>query len=372
MRKQNLNRQRRVSKQKRLNSRRRMLNDQFSKISTTSAPVALSSTVRYMDPYISSTRRSRNNGQVECRVRHRELVAVIDGSVAFNVSTYPVQPGLQTTFPWLSNMATNWENYKFNRIGFRYVSRSSTAFTGSVSIAPDYDASDTPPTSYQELSSYQNVVSDAPWKDFVCQLSPRSTTLVGNSRYIRLGALSNNEDIKLYDVANLQVATVGQANTAVVGELWVEYDITLQIPQIQTPEVVSNVSAGQYFSQTGVDVTHLLGTQDDGRNGQIVISPVNNTVTITNMDPGQWYAFVYDIEATTTLTTIPTMTIVSGLDAGLSQVNLSVTNTTTKAMMSYWMLCTNATAVITLGGLAVVTGGTRAYLWIATFLAPVP
>jgi len=325
-----------------------------------------------MDPYISQSRRSRSSGQVECRVRHRELVAVIDGSVGFTVLTFPVQPGISSTFPWLANMATNWENYKFNRIAFRYVSRSSTSFTGSVSIAPDYDASDNPPSSYQILSSYQNVVSDAPWKDFICTLSPRSTTLVGNSRYIRLGNLGDNEDIKLYDVANLQVATVGQANTAVIGELWVEYDITLQIPQIQTLQNVSNISAGQYVSTTGIDVNNLLGTALDAQNGQVNISPVLNVVTIQPLQPGSWYLMTYMVLANTTLTTIPSLTITSGFDPGNGNTVQSVTNATTKAQLEAIWLCDNEVAVIHLGGLSTVTGATIAYFYITPFLPILP
>jgi len=299
------------------------------------------------------------------------LVRVIDGSVGFSNIVIPVQPGISTTFPWLSNMAGNWENYKFNKIAFRFVSRSSTSFTGSVVMAPDYDASDTPPSSYQEMSSFQNAISDAPWKDILCILNPRSTTLVGNSRYIRLGPLSDNEDIKLYDVANLNIAVVGQASAAVVGELWVEYDIWLQIPQLQSQSLVSDVSAGQYYTSDGIDVTHLLGTDVIAEDGNVIISPVANTVTLTHLQPGQWYLVNYIIDATTTLTTIPTITIVSGFDVS-SEVIQSVTNGTTKAQMTYWMLADSNVAVITLGGLTVVTGGTAAYFSIAPFLPIIP
>jgi len=308
---------------------------------------------------------------VECRIRHRELVRVIDGSVAFNNVSIPVQPGISSTFPWLANLAANWENYRFNRIAFRFVSRSSTSFRGSVVMAPDYDASDLPPTSYQEMSSFQNAISDAPWKDILCILNPRSTSLVGNSRYVRLGNLGSNEDIKLYDVANFNIATVGQADASVVGELWAEYDIMLQIPQLQTQSNPTNISAGQYFTSDGIDVNHLLGTDVVAQDGTITITPVGNTVTLGNLDIGSWYFVNYIIDATTTLTTIPTITVVSGFDP-VGEVIQSVTNTTTKAQMSYWELATSNVAVITLGGLTVVTGANGAYFSIAPFLHIIP
>jgi len=285
--------------------------------------------------------------------------------VNFVVSTFAVQPGISSTFPWLANIAANWEKYRFNRIGFRFVSRSATSFTGSVVMAPDYDASDAPPPDYQTMSSYQNAISDAPWKDIMCVLSPRSTTLVGNSRFIRIGSLSDNEDIKLYDVANLQIATTGQANTSVVGELWVEYDLTLQIPQLQVGSVTTNISSGMYEATAGIDVNNLLGTAAAAQNGLVNIAVVGNTVTITNINVGEYYIFDYLIAASTTLTTIPTMTIVSGL-AGLLAVQ-SVTNGTTKAQMTYQAHTDSSTVVFTLGGLTVVTGGTVAFLLVSSF-----
>jgi len=169
----------------------------------------------------------------------------------------------------------------------------------------------------------------------------------------------------------LNIAVVGQASAAVVGELWVEYDIWLQIPQLQSQSLVSDVSAGQYYTSDGIDVTHLLGTDVIAEDGNVIISPVANTVTLTHLQPGQWYLVNYIIDATTTLTTIPTITIVSGFDVS-SEVIQSVTNGTTKAQMTYWMLADSNVAVITLGGLTVVTGGTAAYFSIAPFLPIIP
>jgi len=56
--------------------------------------------------------------------------------------------------------------------------------------------------------------------------------------FIRAGALGANQDVKLYDVGNLFVCTQAQANTNVIGELYIEYDVLLMTPQL------SDVSVG--------------------------------------------------------------------------------------------------------------------------------
>jgi hypothetical protein len=358
------NRLRKVNNQK----RRRNGNGngrKLSQIISTNAPVSRSNRISFRDPQISSIGRSKQSGVVSCNIRHRELIAVIPGSVAFAVSEYPVQPGLSTSFPWLSTIANKWEMYRFNSIAFRFISRSSTAFTGTVSLAPDYDSSDDSPTSYQQLSSYQGVVSDSPWTSILCQLSPRATQLVANNRYIRSSVLSDNQDIKLYDVANFFIATVGQAGTSSVGELWVEYDVVLSIPQIVDFTSDSNLSSGTYTGAAGVDTTHLLGTAQDSASGNLTISSSGNVVTIANLVPGVYYIAEYSVTAVTTLTTAGTMAATTGFSS--VTVIFSVTNSPI-GMMSYKCLPNLTTGTITLGGYTVLTGGGGATFIMTAFI----
>lgn len=323
-------------------------------VSSSRAPVAMSTRMDYVEPRISS--RSRKQGMVQCTIRHREFISSISGSVNFVDTAFAVQPGLSSTFPWLASMAINWENYHMNAIQFRYVSRSSTAFTGSVIMAPDYDSSDSQPTTYQEISTFQNSISDAPWKDIVCRLSPRSTMLVGQNRYIRSGPLGPNQDVKLYDIAVLNLATVGQSDTAVIGELWVEYNVTLLVPNVQVITQVSNLSSGQVVGATNFATTALMGTVQAGSSGNVVITFVGNVVTLTNLSIGSRYQLTYILAANTTITTAPTMTNTSGFASFANQYGQ--TNGTTSAACVYVGESDNSIAQITLGGVTVLVGGT--------------
>jgi hypothetical protein len=172
-----------------------------------------------------------NNGR-ECRVVHREFVSNVTGSVAFAT---PIQlalnPGLSATFPWLANIANNFEQYRVNRLVAKYLTRTGTNVPGSILLYPDYDAADAAPVSEQIASNYQEVCEDAPWKDISCALRIAGMHAIGPKKFVRAEALANNLDIKTYDVGTLFLSTV-DGTTVSWGKLWLEYDISFFEPQL--------------------------------------------------------------------------------------------------------------------------------------------
>ncbi len=172
------------------------------------------------------------NGVDSCRIIHRELVASIAGSAAFTVAqAFALNPGMGASFPWLSNEAAGWEKYKFNNLRFCYYTRTGSNVPGSMMLAPDYDAADAAPASEVAASAYEDTQEDAPWKDIRCEL--RGSELMGDmkERFVRIGALAANQDIKMYDCGNLFACTVDGTNVS-WGKLWVEYDVTLITPHV--------------------------------------------------------------------------------------------------------------------------------------------
>ena len=128
---------------------------------TVKAPSAIATSFVSRAPKITQTPKS-------CRVVHRELIASITGSTAFTVAnTFELNPGVSATFPWLALMAQAWEQYEFNNLRFRYVTRTGTNVPGSVMIVPDYDAADSAPADEATASSYQDAIEDADRKSVV-------------------------------------------------------------------------------------------------------------------------------------------------------------------------------------------------------------
>jgi len=194
-----------------------------------------------------------------CRIRHRELIGSVTGSVAFTVAqTFAIQPGLAATFPWLSIMAQGWEQYRFRKLAFCYYTRTGTGTPGSVMIAPDYDAADAAPATEQIASNFEDVVEDAPWKDIKCVLKRLSMAGGQTRHFTRSGPLAANLDIKTYDVGNLHLCTVD--GTAVSwGKLWVEYDVEFFVPQLPPTGALALVG-GTVVSAVGTTAANPFGT----------------------------------------------------------------------------------------------------------------
>jgi len=53
-------------------------------------------------------------GEDTIRVKKKEYICDIDGTSAFSNNFFAVNPGLNDTFPWLSSIANNYEQYRFN------------------------------------------------------------------------------------------------------------------------------------------------------------------------------------------------------------------------------------------------------------------
>ncbi len=244
-----------------------------------------------------------------CRIVHRELIASVTGTVAFTVAqSFPLNPGIATSFPWLSNEALGWERYRFNRLRFCYYTRTGTGVPGSVMMAPDYDAADPAPASEQAASSYHDCEEDAPWKDIVCTLSPKDLNGAEKEKYVRSGALAANQDIKTFDSGNLHLCTVD--GTAVSwGKLWVEYDVTLFTPQVPPggfPGVgMLTAAGGSIAAATPFGAVPVSSGQFS------LAGAATNVVSFQNLTVGQ----AYDIRALivgTVITGISTGTAVGG------------------------------------------------------------
>jgi len=190
------------------------------------------------------------------RIQHRELISSINGTTGFSIlasNSFSLNPGLSSTFPWLSTQALGWEQYRFNSLRFCYYTRTGSATAGSVMITPDYDAADTAPISEQIASAYEDTVEDVPWKDLECALRVDAMFPSGPKKFIRVAPLAANLDIKTYDAGSVFVATTDGAAVA-WGKLWVEYDVTLFTPQLPS----SGAPIGFQSIKGAVPTTALL------------------------------------------------------------------------------------------------------------------
>jgi len=256
-----------------------------------SAPVIQSRTVRTGRPYVSS---SDSSGDGRVFIRHREYVSDVFGSVDFAVQGFPINPGIPSLFPWLSTIANRYESYLFRKLRFEYETSASSMTPGSVMLAVDFDAADSAPSSKQQLMSYHNAVRSGAWEECCYRSDGPDLKKFGVQRYCRSSPPGPNLDIKTYDVGNLFLATKGESDTSVIGELYVDYDVELMTPQIAeapglsmehiecSPVTIDQPLANPIYSGSSYAVVRGVSTLDFGVTSGTFLISLFETGTVFN------------------------------------------------------------------------------------------
>lgn len=214
------------------------------------------------------------------RVKHREFVQNIvipPVATAFSNTTIVLQPGLRASFPWLASLAGNYQEYQFIGcvIEFRSLASDSAATLpmGSITIASNYDTADPAYPDKRHMQNSQFCVSGKPSQGLIhpIECDPKLTFVP--IKYTRTGAGAANTDNRLYDHANVQIATEGLAGTPgeTIGEVWISYDVALYKPQLGSvlglrdhffalPEVAGTIDAANEFGSTAQNILPRGGT----------------------------------------------------------------------------------------------------------------
>jgi hypothetical protein len=204
-----------------------------------SAPTAISSVQGASRPQIFSQKGS----DLRVRIRHREYVTDITGSVAYSNQQYSINPGLPSLFPWLSQLAGLFESYKFNGLKFQYRTESATSQVGKLLMMVDWDVLDPAPASKVAMMQERTKADGPTWVNFDLMCDLPDLLKFGTQRYIRITAAPASSDLKTYDVGMFNIASQGVTNTPVIGELWVEYDVELITPNTSPLASASSLSA---------------------------------------------------------------------------------------------------------------------------------
>lgn len=92
---------------------------------------------------------------------------------AFNVQKFELNPGLENTFPWLSQVAQNYEEYEFVQLVFSYrstvtdIGSSTTGQCGTVIMATVYDPSSAVFTDKTAMMGYDGSMSSKTTENMV-------------------------------------------------------------------------------------------------------------------------------------------------------------------------------------------------------------
>lgn len=244
------------------------------------------------------------NGRGATVVRHSEYLGEVAGSVAFSNTPYPINPGLVQSFPWLANIAIQYEQYRFRKLLYRYETEAPSTTKGAVILVTDFDALDSPFTSKDQAMQYKGATRTVTWTRAVHQSKSREADPY-SLRYVRSGDVPEGGDQKTYDVGDFQLITGGQADATTIGELYVDYEIELIGPK--TNNIIgANLLCADIRGGGTINAANPLGSAPSQVSGTTITVAINGA-TFTLNASGRFLVYYY-----LTGTAVTSVNIVAG------------------------------------------------------------
>lgn len=232
------------------------------------------------------------------RLRRREFIGDISTSSvagAFVNYAYSINPGLHATFPFLSQVASNYEEYCFDGLVFEFISSASPYIAGSslgtVVASMEYNSAAPVFSSKFTMENSALAVSTRLDRNLMYGVECAKGSNVQNCYYIREG--TSTLPLTTTDLGTFQIAfapSTGVPVSTVMGELWVTYDVVLKRPYLSG-------STGLYHRVGGAaSATSPIGsvTLTQSNLGQSSWTATSGTVlSFSNAAVGDTYMLTY-------------------------------------------------------------------------------
>lgn len=227
-------------------------------------------------------------------IRHREYIGdLISASTAntFQVQSFSLNPAQSQTYPWLSQIASQYEEYMPMGVVFEFKSTCSDAIAsstdlalGTVTMATQYDSTNPPFSSLQQMLNYEYAQSGKVSESFLhmIECDPRQSPLT--RLYTRPGDVPGNADIRLYDFGTFYISSSGLQGTSInLGQIWISFQYAFFKPRPLISADVSGASFRMYNPTSN-------GTSWIGSTSTFVYAPENNINVILASNSIQWPA----------------------------------------------------------------------------------
>ena len=133
-----------------------------------------------------------------CTIRHREYIGDIISAATpntFKIQSFPINPAMESTFPWLSQIAANFEQYRIEGMIFEFRTMSADALNsvntalGQVIMATDYNAANPPFAQKSEMENYEYGQSAKPSESAIHPIECARLQTTISELYTRAGAV---------------------------------------------------------------------------------------------------------------------------------------------------------------------------------------
>lgn len=249
------------------------------------------------------TFRTRTDDSGDVVMAYEEYVGkVYSPSVSgeFDVQSYAINPGMPSSFPYMSQIAMNFQQYEFSGLIATFKPNTGLIQSGSmgfITMVFDYNAADENPTSPGMVKNMAGQVTGTPIQTILCGCEcDRQKLLVPGGRYIRSGAVPSGQDVKTYDLAKLLVCLYGINGTAfppntVLGELHLSYRVRLIKPKM-FETLGFAIPTDNFVSNTGVSPTLPFGTAPQCSSHNYLGGSLSNSGTSVYTFPDNFSGYV--------------------------------------------------------------------------------
>jgi hypothetical protein len=284
-------------------------------------------------------------------VEHREyLFDVVSpaGSPSWEiVNTFNLNPGLASTFPWLSAIAQSYEEYEFDGCVVIYEATSSNFNSanqslGSVQIATQYDVLDTGFSSQMEMLEYEFASSERCDKNIMhpVECNPKDNQV--SVFYVRSGTVANTA-LQLYDLGIVSVAVQGISAASInLGKIWISYKVRLGKPKLYAGQLGKGILFDHFKLTTAITNTTYFGASSAQTATVVSGSTLGGTLPSTSsgavyatyawppMIQAGSYRLCLSIVGTSGTCTAPTLTLTNCV-LGITSAATKIFNTATTA-----------------------------------------
>lgn len=237
---------------------------------------------------------------------------------AFQNTSWIVNSANRDSFPFLAQIATNYEQYQFEGLVYEFRSTSADALNstntalGSVMMATQYDFQDTPFTSKAEMLNYEYSNSVKPSENCMHMIECAPSQSVLPILYTLDGSVPAGADSRLYHLGRFQVATIGfQAPSVRIGEIHVTYQVRLLKPKIYSALGLDNdlwrLQSNSYTN--ALPLGPAVSSTPEFDNFGVVHD--STTITIPSSSLVKNYRLEMYWKGNTTIVTVPTVNFVN-------------------------------------------------------------
>lgn len=203
-----------------------------------------------------------------CEIFGPDYISGSSGPVSpFVLQSFPINPGLERTFPWLSQIAQNYDEYELIQCIFTFKStttesnNSGNGQVGTVILATNYNAAAPEFRDKATMQRYMGAISSRLTESVLHGVECDPLKLSGSTGdYVRTNPVVTGQDVKTYDHGKFQIAIANASSEYAnfsLGELWVSYTVKLR--------------KSKFFTSLGFGITRDIFVSNGNENGQCIL-----------------------------------------------------------------------------------------------------